>query len=140
LTTDGRSAERSDNPLGFALDFLGGKAHVTLGRRHLGGLVRLEHLALEVPRVSFPFDVSGGAGRFRHRRCRLRRCEAWVEAEAFASWFTARESLATYGFHQVRLRWLERRKRDHADFWLVRHEVRTFLQVHVHQLVVYRRL
>jgi len=107
LTTDGRSKERSDNPLGFALDFLGGKAHVTLGRRHLSGLVRLDHLALEVPGVSFPFDVSGGAGRFRHRRCRLRRYEASVEAEAFSSWFVARDSLASYGFHQLSLRWMD---------------------------------
>ncbi len=107
MTTDGRSKERSDNPLGFALDFLGGKAHVTLGRRHLSGLVRLDHLALEVPGVSFPFDVSGGAGRFRHRRCRLRRYEASVEAEAFSSWFVARDSLASYGFHQLSLRWMD---------------------------------
>jgi tetratricopeptide (TPR) repeat protein len=104
---DGRSTERNDNPLGFALDFLGGKAHVTLGRRHLGGLVRLDHLAMEVPGVSFPFDVSGGAGRFRHRRCRLRRYEASVEAEAFSSWFTGRDPLASYGFHEVSLRWLD---------------------------------
>ncbi len=104
---DGRSAERSDNPLGFALDFLGGKAHVTLGRRHLGGLVRVDHLALEVPDVSFPFDVSGGAGRFRHRRCRLRRFEAAVEAEAFTSWFIAQDPLVSYGFRQVTLRWLD---------------------------------
>ena len=108
---DGRSTERLDNPLGFALDFLGGKAHVTLGRRHLGGLVRVDHLSLEVPAVSFPFDVSGGAGRFRHRRCRLRRCEASIEAEAFTSWFTARDPLVSYGFHEVSLRWLDGRIR-----------------------------
>ena len=42
---DVRLPQRRDNPLGFSLDFLGGKAHVTLERRRLGPLLRLDHLA-----------------------------------------------------------------------------------------------
>jgi hypothetical protein len=60
------------NPLGFGLEFRRGSTLVTLGGRPLTGGLRVERLELEVPEVSFPFDVSGGAEQFRHRRCRLR--------------------------------------------------------------------
>lgn len=59
------------NPLGFDLEFSDGLAQVSLRDRPLAGGVVLERLRLEIPSVRFPFDVSGGAERFRHQRCRL---------------------------------------------------------------------
>jgi len=75
-----RGSARLHNPLGFALEFRDNKALVVLADRRLDWGVTIEQLVLEVPGVSFPFDLSGDAGQFRHHRCRLRLLAASVDS------------------------------------------------------------
>lgn len=78
---------------------------MTLVRRRIAGFVKVERLVLEVPGVQFPFDVSGGAGRFQHRRCTLRHLEVLVEAEAFSSFYASLPQLVSFGFPFMELCW-----------------------------------
>ena len=48
------------NLLGFSLEFREGTALVSLSDRKFKDRIQVERLSLEVPDVSFPFDVSGG--------------------------------------------------------------------------------
>ncbi len=71
-------AERDELPvaagpgLGFALNFVDGRAVLVLERRPLEPFGRLDRLEMEIPGLRFPFDFSGGMSRFQNRRCRLR--------------------------------------------------------------------
>lgn len=58
--------------LGFTLRLESGRAVVDAKDRPLGGGLHLARLEMEIPNVKFPFDVSGGAERFRSQRCMLR--------------------------------------------------------------------
>ncbi|MBN2497961.1 MAG: tetratricopeptide repeat protein [Deltaproteobacteria bacterium] len=69
--------------LGFGLEFRDGVALVTLTDRRIGAL-RIDRLELEVPDVSFPFDVTGSAEQFQNRRCRLRLCSLSIEEQDLA--------------------------------------------------------
>ncbi|RMG10130.1 MAG: hypothetical protein D6729_19855, partial [Deltaproteobacteria bacterium] len=55
----------------FSLSFIEGRALVGYTDRPVTPWLRVERLTLEVPDVRFPFDVTGGAQKFRHRRLRL---------------------------------------------------------------------
>ncbi|HET6346468.1 MAG TPA: hypothetical protein VFH51_16160, partial [Myxococcota bacterium] len=50
---------------------MSGRGLLTTRDRRLGPLT-VKALALEIPDIAFPFDVSGGAERFKPRRCVLR--------------------------------------------------------------------
>ena len=65
-------ADAGRGALGFALTFVDGQGVLALHDRPLRALARVDRLELEVPDLRFPFDLSGGVARFRHRRCRLR--------------------------------------------------------------------
>ena len=58
--------------LGFALTFVEGRAVLGMEGRSLHPAGRIDRLEMEVPNLRFPFDFSGGVGRFASRRCRLR--------------------------------------------------------------------
>ncbi|HSA20905.1 MAG TPA: tetratricopeptide repeat protein, partial [Myxococcota bacterium] len=91
------------NPLGFGLEFRRGSTLVTLGGRTLPGGLRVERLELEVPEVSFPFDVSGGAEQFRHRRCRLRLLGVSIGQAELAPWLEAALAEGQQGVAELRL-------------------------------------
>src|SRR4051812_7971439 len=65
-------------PLGFALHVQGGRGMLvlrdfstSLGASSSRGWLRVDRLELEIPNVSFPLDVAGGAVRFQKKRCRV---------------------------------------------------------------------
>ncbi len=82
--------------LGFALEFREQTALVALSDRELGAGLCIDALELEVPDITFPFDVTGGADQFRHRRCRLRRLELSATGSGLAD--RLRELLAPERF------------------------------------------
>ncbi len=46
----------------------------------------LTELVVRLPRVRFPFDVSGGVAKFRHKRGELERLAIEVDARRFSAW------------------------------------------------------
>src|SRR6185436_15647063 len=58
--------------LGFGVTFVDGRGVLTTENRALPPVGKLDRLAMEIPELRFPFDLSGGPGRFANRRCRLR--------------------------------------------------------------------
>ena len=76
----------------FGLKLAGGRALVVVSQHPLetllplppGGL-RLDELALEVPGVTFPTDLSGGAARFQHHRLVARKVVLTVAPQAWAA-------------------------------------------------------
>ncbi len=62
---------RGEGGWGFAISFVGGHGVLSTRDRHVGPL-GVKSMALEVPNLAFPFDLSGGAEIFRSRRCMLR--------------------------------------------------------------------
>lgn len=62
----------TDNPLGLNLDFLYGRGFLWAEQEHVTDWVTLEKLRMEIPDLTFPFDVRGGLSRFRDTRCTLR--------------------------------------------------------------------
>ncbi|RME26337.1 MAG: hypothetical protein D6806_06455, partial [Deltaproteobacteria bacterium] len=58
--------------LPFTLEFREGRALLVLEGHELVPGLAIERLVLEVPTVSFPFDLRGDASQFRHHRTRLR--------------------------------------------------------------------
>ncbi|MBC7793010.1 MAG: tetratricopeptide repeat protein [Clostridia bacterium] len=69
--------------LAFGLSFAAGKGLLTSRDVKLGPF-DLQVLELEIPNLSFPFDVTGGAERFKTRRCELKRLSVAVSGEAVA--------------------------------------------------------
>jgi tetratricopeptide (TPR) repeat protein len=74
-------------PLGFELRFADGRAFVSAAGRPLGEGMVARQFAMEIPHVRFPFDVTGGAERFRDQRCTLRELEVAIDAEQLQRWF-----------------------------------------------------
>src|SRR5687767_10468106 len=71
-----------DPTLGFSLNFLSGRGLLSVRDRRSGPFeVRL--LEMEIPDISFPFDVTGGAERFKNRRCALRHLVYGLDIEGF---------------------------------------------------------
>ena len=56
----------------FRLTFVQGRGLLTMGGRDFPGVGRVDSLELEIPNLSFPFDLSGGITRFKNRRLRLK--------------------------------------------------------------------
>ena len=82
-------AKPRGNPLGFSLEFRDQTALVGLVDRRVTRALVIDRLEMEVPDVTFPFDVSGGAEQFRHRRCRLRLLKLSVGQADLAAYLTA---------------------------------------------------
>ena len=94
--------------LGFALQVAGERAALVLRDRDFFGWLRVERLELEIPGLSFPMDLSGGAGRFQRRRCRVTRAVLALDDAGLGALLQARAaSLATAGFEDVRGRILD---------------------------------
>jgi hypothetical protein len=70
--TEGADGERPARPpLRFSLTIVDGRARLTGSPGPVPGVGRIDRLALEVPGLRFPFDLSQGARAFSDRRCRL---------------------------------------------------------------------
>ena len=87
--------------LGFALNFISGRGLLTTRARRFGPL-NLKALTLEIPNIAFPFDVSGGAERFKNQRCILRQLAFGLDPEGLQS-LLAHANLAANGFTGVRV-------------------------------------
>jgi tetratricopeptide (TPR) repeat protein len=92
------------NPLGFSLSFVEGTGVLALRDRRCGALGVCDHLELEIPDLKFPFDGSGGAGRFQHRRSRLRRARLQLSAADLAAFLATRPALREQGLAVTDLR------------------------------------
>ena len=55
----------------FVLTFVGGRGLLVM-RDKTAGPFNVKLLELEIPEISFPFDVTGGADRFKNRLCLLK--------------------------------------------------------------------
>lgn len=69
-----------------------------LKNRPLSRWLSIDRLELEVPGVSFPFDMSHGTGRFRTRRCRLVGMELSVRCDRLAETVLEAASTERLGF------------------------------------------
>lgn len=58
-------------PLPLEIHIEGGQGSLRLAGFPLARFGRLDELTMQVPNLRFPFDLTGGAGRFRNRRCQL---------------------------------------------------------------------
>jgi tetratricopeptide (TPR) repeat protein len=72
------------------LSLVDGRGVVTLSRPVTCGPLRLDELEMEVPSIQFPFDLSGGSRRFRHRRCRLTASLLQLQPKEILPWLTDR--------------------------------------------------
>ncbi|HEV8322928.1 MAG TPA: tetratricopeptide repeat protein, partial [Myxococcota bacterium] len=88
---------------GFGLSFAGGRALAVLQGRRVAGRWDVDRLELEIPDVTFPIDLSGGADQFRDRRSGLRLVELSANERAIESLLAEREA-ARYGIPDVHLR------------------------------------
>jgi tetratricopeptide (TPR) repeat protein len=83
----------------FRLTFVEGRGLLSLTGRDFEHLGHVERLELEIPNLRFPFDMSGGVGRFKNRRLRLRELALSV-AGADLTAFLARAPLADFGIFE----------------------------------------
>ena len=100
----GRSADAdtaSAESLGFALNFISGRGLLTARERRLGG-IDVKLLELEIPNIAFPFDVTGGADRFKARRCFLRHLVLSLDGETIGrALVRATPALVANGFTEM---------------------------------------
>ncbi|HJZ86237.1 MAG TPA: hypothetical protein VKN99_13750, partial [Polyangia bacterium] len=95
------------NPLAFSLSFLEGKGLLGLRARTFFDLVALDRLELEIPRLRFPFDVTGGATRFQHKRCLLRSAVLAIDDARAESWLRSRPRLHELGVAELIVRFAD---------------------------------
>ncbi len=86
-------------PLGFALNFISGRGLLTTKDRRVGPF-DLKILELEIPHIAFPFDVTGGAERFKSHRCKLRHLVYGLDSEGLTS-LLKRTDLSASGFLEI---------------------------------------
>jgi tetratricopeptide (TPR) repeat protein len=79
----------SISPISLHLTFAAGKGVATLRERQLGE-IEVERLDLEIPKLVFPFDISGGTARFQSRRCIVRAAAFSVREDTIEKWLTSR--------------------------------------------------
>jgi hypothetical protein len=80
----------------FRLTFVQGRGLLSLTGRDFENLGRVDRLELEIPNLSFPFDMSGGVARFKNRRLRLRELSLSVGAAELKGFLT-RAPLGDFG-------------------------------------------
>jgi tetratricopeptide (TPR) repeat protein len=84
--------------LRFTLSFIDGCGVLQLEDRSLGAAGRADRLALDIPGLRFPFDLSGGLNSFQNRLTRLRELALTVSCAELGKAF-ARAPLASFGLH-----------------------------------------
>jgi tetratricopeptide (TPR) repeat protein len=98
------SVPASANPLGFSLSFVEGRGLLSLRGKSFFDLLTLDRLELEIPHLRFPFDVTGGASRFQHKRCLVHLAQVALEERRAESWLRARPTLPAVGASRLALR------------------------------------
>ena len=88
-----RDPSQNAQALGFAVNLDSGRGLLTTRHRRLGPLV-VDTLSLEIPHLAFPFDVSGGAARFKKRRCALVALAMHVDAADLLACMSQHEARA----------------------------------------------
>ncbi len=73
----------TENPLGLNLDFLYGRGFLWAEHEAISGCVTVDRLRMEIPDLTFPFDVRGGLRRFRDTRCLLRELDVRLSEAGF---------------------------------------------------------
>ncbi|MFH1808269.1 MAG: tetratricopeptide repeat protein [Pseudomonadota bacterium] len=96
------AAEAPPPSIGFALAFEAGRALLRLVDRELAPGIVIRMADFEIPDVSFPLDVSGGADRFQNRRLRLHALHVSLDLKALAPVLASR--LARSGVSLTRWR------------------------------------
>jgi tetratricopeptide (TPR) repeat protein len=86
----------------FRLTFVQGRGLLSMAGRDFEGLGRVDSLELEIPNLSFPFDLSGGLARFKNRRLRLRELALAVGGEQLTG-FLVRAPLGDFGIFDPRV-------------------------------------
>ena len=100
VDTNDPAIVRKSFALPFSLNFLSGKGLLTLSETPVGPFnIRL--LELEIPEISFPFDVTGGSERFKTRRCALRHLVFGLDGEGLSE-AIRRAPLVDYGFVELK--------------------------------------
>src|SRR6185503_14444776 len=93
--------------LTFALRVQDDRAAAVAGGWNAGPAL-VEYLEIEIPNVSFPLDLEGGATRFQRRRGRFGQATLSVAGAALDETATAvGAELAARGIHDLRLRILD---------------------------------
>ncbi len=87
-------------PIGFALNFISGRGLLSARERKLGPL-DLKILEMEIPGIAFPFDVTGGADRFKTHRCKLRHLVVGFDSDGIAE-LLRRKDLSRHGFVELK--------------------------------------
>src|SRR5262249_33879304 len=82
--------DRDPGAVGPALRLAIGKdgLGIELARPARIGCLDVVELVVRLPRVRFPFDVSGGVTKFRHKRGELERLAVELDARRAAQWAT----------------------------------------------------
>ncbi len=86
--------------LGFTLSFVAGKGLLTTRDLKLGPF-DIKVLELEIPHIKFPFDVTGGAEKFKTRRCELKHLTVALSGEVIAELIQSIDATA-HGFHELK--------------------------------------
>jgi tetratricopeptide (TPR) repeat protein len=100
VVAEERERSEFEVQLGFALTFISGRGLLTTRDRRLGPF-HLKVLELEIPEIAFPFDVTGGADRFKTRRCSLRHLVYGLDADGLSS-VLKRTDLTAHGFQELK--------------------------------------
>lgn len=96
----------SDNPLGLNLDFLYGRGYLWAKDERVSDWVTLRHLRMEIPDLSFPFDVRGGLDRFQNTRCLVRELELEISQVGLGDLLRS-AAVDLEGFEDVEVRFLD---------------------------------
>jgi tetratricopeptide (TPR) repeat protein len=94
------------NPLGLNLDFLFGRGYLWARGERLSDWINLDHLRMEIPDLSFPFDARGGLNRFRNTRCLVRELEISTSEVGLGD-LLRQSSTAIQGFDSLDVHFLD---------------------------------
>lgn len=87
--------------LDFSFRLVDGRGLLGLRDRARVGGAWVDRLELEVPELRFPFDVSGGAGRFQKRRCRFQAAALRLDEAALDELLRGRKAFKRFGLEQL---------------------------------------
>jgi tetratricopeptide (TPR) repeat protein len=81
---------------GFSLRFAGGRGVLRLENERVSETVTVDLFEMAIPRISFPFDVSGGVGGLRDRRLKLSRIVLTITLDHLEQAIRKRLSTSTW--------------------------------------------